>query len=149
MYIKVIADASPIGFGAVLCQTHPKDKNDKRNVFFASRMLTDVERRYSQCEKEALTSVWSCEQYWLYLMGKPFKLVTDNRAETLILLNTKSKPPARIERMAVRLSQFYHEIEHRPGVSNIADYYSRHTDKASPSAFLEEIKTEEYINLVT
>ena len=51
--------------------------------------------------------------------------------------------------MALRLSKFDFEIEHRPGVSNIADYYSRHPHKASPSAFLEESKTEEYINLVT
>ena len=51
--------------------------------------------------------------------------------------------------MALRLSQFDFEIEHRPGVSNIADYYSRHPIKAYPSAFLEEVKTEQYINLVT
>ena len=87
-------------------------------------MLSDVERRYSQCEKEVL-AVWSCERYWLYLIGKPFKLVTDNRAVKLTLSNTKSKPPARIERMVLRYSQFDFEIENRPGVSNISDYYSR------------------------
>ena len=84
-----------------------------------------------------------------YFFGQPFKLVTDNSAIQLILSNTVSKPPARIERMALRLSQFDFEIEHRLGLSNRADYYSRHPDKACSSAFLEEVKTEQYINLVT
>ena len=52
---KVIADASPSGLGAVLVQQQGKDQ---RVIFYASRSLTDVERRYSQTEKEALALVY-------------------------------------------------------------------------------------------
>ena len=47
------------------------------------------------------------------------------------------------------MSQFNYVVEHRSGESNIADYYSRHPLKAKTSAFLEEVKTEQYINLIT
>ena len=80
-----------------------------------------------------------CERFRFYVFGRPFKLITDNRAVQLILRNTAFKPSARIVRMALRRSR----IEQRPSVSNIANYYSRHPAKASPSAFLKEIKTEQ------
>ena len=51
---RVIVDASPVGRGAVLVQ----EKNgDSRAVCYASRSLSQVERRYSQTEKEALALV--------------------------------------------------------------------------------------------
>ena len=81
---EVVVDASPVGLGAILAQTNPHDESDRRIVCFASRLLTATERRYSQCEKEALAAVWACERFWLYLFGSRFRLVTDNRAVQLI-----------------------------------------------------------------
>ena len=66
--------------------------------------------------------------------------MTGNRAVQLIFANTATKPPARIERLALRLSQFDFEVVHKPGNSNIADYYSRHPLKAGPSEFLKELQ---------
>ena len=60
---QVIADASPVGLGAVLTQ---KQKNGPRVICYASRSLTDTERRYSQTEKEALALVWACEKLHPY-----------------------------------------------------------------------------------
>ena len=125
---EVIVDASPVGLSAILIQVNPNDKFDRRIVVVKSRLLTDVETRYSQCEKEALAAVWGCEGLWPYLMGHHFKLLTDNRAIQLIFGNASSRPPARIERWALRLSQFDYTIEHCPGISNPADYLSRHPD---------------------
>ena len=56
---QVIADASPVGLGAVLVQ---EQNGQRRAVCYASRTLTPVERRYSQTEKEALALVWSCDR---------------------------------------------------------------------------------------
>ena len=50
-HTRVIADASPVGLGAVLVQ---ETNGVGRAVCHASRSLTSVERRYSQTEKEAL-----------------------------------------------------------------------------------------------
>lgn len=69
---QVITDASPVGLGAVLVQK----QNDKyRVVYYASRSLSDTERRYSQTEKEALGIVWACERFHAYLYGMEFELI--------------------------------------------------------------------------
>ena len=147
---EMTVDASPVGLGAVLSQINPKDEKDRDFVCFASRLLTDVERRYSQCEKEALATGWSSEHFWLYLIGKPFKLVTDNRAVQLIFVNTVARPPARNERLALRLSQFDYEIVYKTGLMKMADYYSRHPGKTCTAEFLaESMAAEQYINHVT
>ena len=92
------------------------------------------------------------ERLWTYLLGKSFTIETDNRAVKLIFTNTRSKPPAQIERLALSLSQFDFEIVHKPGESNVADYYSRHPVRASRDEFLDEIRAsaeaENYINAI-
>ena len=62
---KVIADASPVGFGAALVQ---KQGEELRVISCASRSLSDTERRYSQTEKETLAIVWACERFHAYCM---------------------------------------------------------------------------------
>ncbi len=42
---ELIVDASPIGLGSVLVQVNPYDKEDRRIVSFASRLLTQTEKR--------------------------------------------------------------------------------------------------------
>lgn len=90
----MIADASPVGLGAVLAQEHA---GVLRPVSFASRALTDVERHYSQTEREALALVWACERFSIYLLGRPLTLVTDYKPLEVIY-GKRSKPSARIER---------------------------------------------------
>ena len=146
---ELISDASPVGLGGVLCQFNPEDPTQRHIICLFSRLLTEVERRYSQAEKEALGVVWLCERAQIYLIGHQFRIVVDNRAVQLIYGNTKSKPPARIERWALRLTPFDFEIVHRPGISNMADYYSRSPGGAGHSEYLEELKTEQHISMVT
>jgi hypothetical protein len=144
---ELIVDASPVGLGAVLTQTNPNNPKERKIICFASRLLSETERGYSQCEKEALAAVWACEKFWLYLIGSKFKLITDNRAVQLIFNNSASRPPARIERWALRLTQFDFEIVHRPGNSNVADYFSRQP-VLSQESFAKAEKLEKYINAV-
>lgn len=65
-HTSVVTDAGPVGLGAVLIQE--KD-GVSRTICYASRSISDVERRYSQTEKEALGIVWRCEKFNLYLQG--------------------------------------------------------------------------------
>jgi hypothetical protein len=135
---ELVVDASPIGLGAVLVQV---SKSEKRVVSIASRSLSDVERRYSQIEKECLAIVWGCEKFHLYLYGRKFIIVTDNKALEYLLKRNK-KVPIRIERWAIRLLEYDFEIRHIPGIGNPADYLSRHP----LPEITEEKSGEQYIN---
>ena len=78
---KICADASAYGLGAVLLQQH----NEWKPVVFTSRSMTDVERRYSQIEKEALALVRACEKFSDYIIGKSIQLETDHKPLVLLL----------------------------------------------------------------
>ena len=131
---ELIVDASLDGISAVLAQINPNNHEDRKFVTFDSRQLTDV------------AAVWGCERLWIYLFGREFKLVTDNRAVQLIFGNATSRPSARIERLALRLTQFDYVIENRSGLSNIADYSSRHDKKTDLAALAKQQSTEHQCN---
>ena len=99
----------------------------KRAVAFASQSLRNVERRYSQTEKEALALVWVCERFRLYLSGlQSVELVTDCTALEAIYGPT-SKPSARVERWVLRLMPLKYTVRHAPSGQNMADCLSRLT----------------------
>lgn len=133
----VIADASPVGLGAILAQF---DKDGRHRVIsFASKSLTETERRYCQTEKEALALVWSVERFQYYLLGKPFDLVTDCKVLEL-LFSKRSKPCARIERWVLRLQMFEYKVVYVSGKDNVADTLSRLAVRdAKPFDITEEV----------
>ena len=118
---QVIADAGPVGLGGVLIQKHA---DGPVIVSYASRSLTDVERRYSQTEKEALGLVWACERFHPYIYGVKFELVTDHKPLDTIY-GARSRPSARIERWVLRLQPYDYTPVYKPGSQNIADSLSR------------------------
>ena len=73
---KPIVDASPTGLAAILIQ-HTLNKNDE--TAYGSRSLTEVERRYSQTEREALAVVLGCEHFRLFLYGIHFTIYSDHK----------------------------------------------------------------------
>ena len=136
-------DASPVGLGAILMQS---DGQETRPVAYASRSLSDVERRYSQTEREALAVVWGCEKFHLYLYGTTFKLFTDHKPLEFIY-SPKGKPPPRIERWVLRLQPYRFKVVHMPGKTNPADVLSRLPISAQLTR--ERSVAEEYINFIT
>lgn len=136
----VIADASPVGLGAVLIQIQD---GIARVIAYASRSLTGPEMNYAQTEKEALALVWAVERFHYYLFGREFDLITDHKAlETLFA--PKSKPCARIERWVIRLMSYKFKVIYKPGKTNIADPLSR----LLKSIQTESNGTEEYIRWI-
>jgi len=138
---QVIADAGPVGLGAVLVQWQ---NNEWRVVYYASRSLTDVERRYSQTEREALSLVWACDRFHVYLGGMEFTLVTDHKPLEIIY-GKRFKPSARIERWVLRLQQYNFKVVYRTGRENIADALSRLTQQNTP---VSRNVAEEYVHFI-
>ncbi len=69
-------DASQVGIGAVLSQ---RDEHQREHpVYYASRSLTDAERRYSTIERELLAIIYSTEKFKYYLSGRKFRGGIDN-----------------------------------------------------------------------
>ena len=110
---KISADASSYGLGAVLMQ---KSNFTWCPVAYASRSMTETERRYAQIEKEALAVTWACEKFSTYILGMKFLIETDHKP-LVPLLGTKvldSLPP-RVLRFRLRLARFDYSIVHVPG----------------------------------
>lgn len=141
---QLIADASPVGLGAVLIQIN---KHGPRVISYASRSLSDVEKRYAQIEKEALALVWAVERFHYYLYGRSFDLITDHKPLETIF-GPKSRPCARIERWVVRLLAYKGKVIYRPGKSNIADPLSRLVVTSEPGSKAFEDFTEHYVQWV-
>ena len=140
---KLVTDASPVGLGAVLTQ---EQNGVDRVICYASRSLSEVEKRYSQTEKEALGIVWACERFHKYLYGTDFELLTDHKPLEFIH-SKKSKPSARISRWVLRLQPYRYTVKHIPGKSNIADSLSRlqSFQESNPRSFTD---AEKYVRFV-
>ena len=141
---RVIADASPVGLGAVLVQL---DGNEYRIICYASKSLSNQERKYAQTEKEALALVWAVEKFHMYLYGKTFELITDHRPLE-VLFGPNSRPCARIERWVLRMQSYSYKVIYQPGKSNIADPLSRMCvdNEAAKESFDEA--TEIYVQFI-
>eukprot|EP00731_Ephydatia_muelleri_P021495 Em0014g86a len=110
---KLSSDASSYGLGAVLLQLH---QDEWKPVVYASRSLTETERRYAQIEKEALAITWACEKFSEYILGKQISIETDHKP-LVPLLSSKCLDdlPPRVLRFRLRLIRFAFSIVHVPG----------------------------------
>jgi hypothetical protein len=110
-------DACTEGIGAVLSQSHGV-------IEYASRSLTDAEKRYFTTELETLAVVWALQKFYCYIYGVQFTVHTDHAAVSA-LINRKRPDKmtganGRIERWILGMSHFkpYMTLKHRPGKEN-------------------------------
>jgi len=112
-------DASLWGLGSALVQ-------DGKVVAFASRALTDTERRYANIEREMLAVVVACEKFHSYLFGKKFIVESDHKPLEMIHLKNLTAAPPRLQRMLLRLQGYDMAIKYKPGTEmRLADPLSR------------------------
>ena len=137
--ISIATDASPIGVGAVL--SHVYANGEEKPIMFASRSLTKTERNYPQIEKEALGIVFALRRFYMYVYGRKFTLITDNKPLTAIFGPYKSLPALAAERMqrwAMYLAGFDYDIRYRTSRANAnADCLSRLPDRDEEPDFQE------------
>lgn len=118
--IHISADSSSYRLGAVLEQEHDRKWHP---VSYASRELTETEKRYAQIEKEALALTWTCENFSEYILGAEIILLTDHKS-LVVLLGNKSlcELSARLQRFRMRLMRFNYEIKHVSGQELYSGY---------------------------
>ena len=103
-------DASKLGVGAVLSQ---KNQYGHDHVLsYASRSLTEREKKFSTTEKEALAVVFAGNHFRTYLLGRKFSLITDHSALSW-LHSIEAK--GCIGRWVIELQEYDFDVKHRPG----------------------------------
>ena len=124
-------DASATGLGGILSQQD--GHGEVHVVAYARKVLSDVETRYSQTEREALAVIWACEHYHLYLYGQPVTVLTDHLSLLGMINKPGAKLSARVERWVLRLLPYHVTLKYQNGADNPADYMSRHPEKSETS----------------
>ncbi len=111
--VKLDTDASGVGLGAVL--SHIMPNGYEKPIEFISRTRSTAERNYSQIDREALAIVWAVKRFHVYLYGRRFKLVTDNKP--IVYIFGASRIPdmgtSRIVRWALFLTEYEYDIVYR------------------------------------
>ena len=113
MPLRLDCDASGQALGVVLSHETASGENP---IAYASRTLTDVERRYSQLDREALCLVWGVKHFSKYLFGREFVLQTDCKPLQGIFGDRVEIPQmasARWQRWAVFLAQYRYQLKVR------------------------------------
>ncbi|CAF4413388.1 unnamed protein product [Rotaria sp. Silwood2] len=118
---KIQTDASKIGIGAVLMQTHP---NGDLPIAYLSKKFTSTQMNWPATEQECYAIIYAIEKWHKYLDERPFTIETDHKP--LLPFNLKQQLNSKCERWRLKLQQYQFNIRYIKGKHNtVADYLSR------------------------
>jgi len=130
-------DASGYAIGAILTQL--QDGKEKL-IGCASRVLTDVESRYVNTDRETLGVVYGIQAFRSYLWGNKFTVFTDNTAIAAISQHHNSTE-RRALRWYVMLSEYDFELKHRQALTmRHVDALSRYPPEKKPDETLYSLE---------
>uniref|UniRef100_A0A5S6QLD9 RNA-directed DNA polymerase n=1 Tax=Trichuris muris TaxID=70415 RepID=A0A5S6QLD9_TRIMR len=142
-------DACEIGVGAVLSHLFPS--GEERPIAFASRTLTETEKRYATIDKEALAIIFGVAKFAQYLVGRRFTLETDHKPLERIFGEKREVPKIasnRLTRWALLLSAYNYEVRYVPAKENApADALSRLPMKTRKLEMCEKQPSGQLLNL--
>ena len=115
-------DTSKLGLGAVLSQKQSDGRYHP--MAFGSRALHGVEVNYHRTKLEFLVMKWSIEHFQTYLLGRCFKVCTNNNPLTYFL--TSPNMDATKQRWINELVKYDFSLEYQKGKNNtMADALSK------------------------
>ena len=119
---RICSDASQTFIGGVLLQL--EDDQEWHPVFYVSRKCNKAELAYDIQNREALAVVWCCTKFYRFIYGKPFSLVVDSSA--ISILSGKPSNNARVRRWQLYLQSFqFRLLLVKTDANPIADFMSR------------------------
>ena len=117
--LRLENDASEYGLGSALFQ-------EGKPVAYASRTLTETEKRYAQIEKEMLAVSFGLEKFHHYTYGRHVSVDTDHKPLVVIVTKPLSKAPKRLQALLRRTQKYNYLLTYKSGKSiTVADDLSR------------------------
>lgn len=132
-------DASDYGIGSVMYQ-------EGKPVAYASRSLTETERRYAQIEKEMLAVCFGLEKFHHFTFGRKVDVITDHKPLVAILGKPLSSAPKRLQSMILRTQAYNITLQYKPGTQlPVADTLSRAHLKRTTDRFTVPVYSVDFI----
>jgi len=95
-------------------------------IQYSSRALTETEERYSQIEKEMLSTVYGLTRFHTYTYGRKVTIYNDHKPLAAILRKPAEDDPFRLQKMLCRIMGYDFEFKYVKGKDLIiADALSR------------------------
>ena len=130
--VTLSVDASMSGLGAVCLQ-------EGQPVAYASRALTNCQKKYAQIEKELLAIVFGCDKFRDYIYGRTVTVETDHKPLENIFKKPLHQSPLRLQRMLLKLQRYSLKVVYKKGAELfVADQLSRAYIPEVPNDHLEE-----------
>ncbi|XP_046862058.1 uncharacterized protein K02A2.6-like [Xenia sp. Carnegie-2017] len=125
-------DASMSGLGAVCLQ-------NGKSVAYASRALTECQKKYAQIEKELLAIVFGCEKFHDYIYSRDVNVETDHKPLEQIFKKPLHQSPLRLQKMLLKLQKYSLKVSFKKGAElYLADQLSRAYIQEESDDHLEE-----------
>ena len=82
---------------------------------FASKALTETQKKYAQGEKEMLGIVFGCTKFHNFIFGKTVTVETDNKPIEAIYKKSIYLAPVRLQRMIMKLQRYDLRVQYKMG----------------------------------
>ena len=127
-------DASGTAIAAVLMQ-------NGLPVAYASRMLTETEKRYSQLEREFLGIVFGLLKFRQIVLGNSCVVQTDHKAIIALMDKRIDTLPLRLQRWILKIQEFSVEYQFIQGKDNVlADALSRNCNTSLQDESMDDVE---------